>query len=187
MDGTLAEFLPVDTLERLYEKGYFERLRPQEAVVEAVRGIIRECPDIEVHILSSVLTDSPYALAEKNAWLDRFLPEVDGAHRLFPPCGSDKKAYVAGGVTGNDFLLDDYTKNLTAWEPPGRGMKLYNGINHTKGTWKKELFFYNAAPETLAAQIAGAVRRIEAPEEAPGREAGFDNPVPAAKRTGRKR
>ena len=33
MDGTLAEFRSVDTLETLYEKGYFAELRPQETVV----------------------------------------------------------------------------------------------------------------------------------------------------------
>ena len=158
MDGTLAEFKQVDTLEQLYEKGYFENLQPQMAVVEAVKLIIKDNPDIEVHILSAVLSDSPYALKEKNAWLERYLPEVDMAHRLFPPCGSDKKDVIKGGVTERDFLLDDYTLNLNAWEPPARGIKLLNGINHTNGSWQKAMVPWNRMPEMLAADIAEIIR-----------------------------
>lgn len=158
MDGTLAEFKPVDTLEKLYEKGYFANLKPQMAVVGAVRFIMQECPDIEVHILSAVLSDSKYALQEKNAWLDQYLPEMDAEHRLFLPCGTDKKEVISGGVTQNDFLLDDYTVNLNSWESPAKGIKLLNGINHTNGTWQKAMVSWNRMPETLAAEIAEIVR-----------------------------
>lgn len=161
MDGTLAEFRQVDTLEQLYEKGYFENLRPQTAVIEAVKIIVREHPEVEVHILSAVLSDSAYALEEKNAWIDRYLPEIDASHRLFPPCGSDKKEIISGGVTAEDFLLDDYTLNLNAWEPPARGIKLLNGINHTKGTWQKARVSWNCMPETLAAEITGIINGQE--------------------------
>ena len=41
MDGTLAKFQTVDTLEKLYEKGYFYNLPPNENVVEAIRNIIK--------------------------------------------------------------------------------------------------------------------------------------------------
>ena len=77
MDGTLAVFKPVDELETLYEQGYFLNLQPQENVVEAIREIITKHPEIEVNILSAYLSDSEYALAEKNKWLDRYLPEID--------------------------------------------------------------------------------------------------------------
>lgn len=136
MDGTLAEFKHVDTLETLYEQGYFLSLKPNENVVEAVRNIIHNHPEIEVNILSAVLSDSPYALNEKNAWLDKYLPEIDRDRRLFPFCGMDKKEFLLGGIRENDFLLDDYTHNLTLWCPPGRGIKVLNGINHTRGTWE---------------------------------------------------
>lgn len=159
MDGTLAEFKQIDTLEKLYEKGYFLNLHPQTAVVEAVKMIIRECPDIEVNILSAVLSDSNYALQEKNEWLDRYLPEIDAAHRLFPPCGSDKKEFVKNGVTADDYLLDDYTLNLDAWQPPGCGIKLLNGINHTKGTWQKEMVPCFHRPKSLAANIINIMRK----------------------------
>jgi len=104
-------------------------------VVNAVKELIARDKDVEVYILSSVLSDSDYAIQEKNEWLDRYLPEIPRDKRLFPPCGEDKKTVVPKGVTETDFLLDDYTINLMQWEPPGQGVKLLNGINHTKGTW----------------------------------------------------
>ena len=77
MDGTLAEFKKVDTLEKLYEKGYFLNLEPNMNVVDAIRSIVTDHSEIEVYILSAVLSDSSYAVTEKNAWLDQYLPEID--------------------------------------------------------------------------------------------------------------
>lgn len=160
MDGTLAEFKNVDTLETLYEKGYFEKLQPQVTVVEAVRLIIQQCPDIEVFVLSAVLSDSPYALEEKNTWLDMYLPEIDAAHRLFPACGTDKKEAIEGEITERDFLLDDYTKNLNDWEPPARGIKLLNGINHTRGSWQNAMVSWDKQPEMIACELAVMIRGV---------------------------
>ena len=137
IDGTLAVFKPVDTLETLYEKGYFLNLAPHENVVAAVKEIVTNHPEIEVNILSAYLTDSQYALQEKNEWLDRYLPEIDQTHRIFVPCGSDKKEGI-GGIRSDDFLLDDYTHNLNEWQPPARGIKLLNAINHTRGSWARK-------------------------------------------------
>lgn len=75
MDGTLAEFKPVDTLETLYEKDYFLNLKPNENVLGAIKQLIAQ-NDIDVYILSAYLSDSHYALDEKNAWLDKYLPEL---------------------------------------------------------------------------------------------------------------
>jgi len=138
LDGTAAEFRKVDTLETLYEKGYFLNLRPNKTVVEAIRKIAVYHPEVEVFVLSAYLSDSKYALEEKNMWIDEHLPEIDTKHRIFPPCGADKKEYIPGGVGSNDFLLDDYSYNLNSWEPPAKGIKLMNGINGTKGTWQSE-------------------------------------------------
>lgn len=161
IDGTLAVFKPVDTLETLYEEGYFLNLPPHENVIDAVKNIMKDNSDIEVFIMSSVLTDSKYALAEKNAWIDKYLPEIDKAHRVFPPCGEDKKAYIPDGVRETDFLLDDYTHNLTLWQPPARGIKLLNGINHTKETWQYDRLDYNKTGEMLAENIVSIIQNGE--------------------------
>ena len=149
MDGTLAEFHPVDTMETLYEQGYFAQLAPHENVVNGIKTFMRENPDAEVFILSSVLTDSPYAQAEKNAWLDRYLPEIGMDNRIFVPCGSAKNEFVPGGVRENDALLDDYSKNLHEW--PGKALKLMNGINGTKGSFQGE----KISAEMPVAEFAG--------------------------------
>ena len=141
MDGTLAEFKKVDTLEKLYEKGYFLNLEPNMNVVDAIRSIVTDHSEIEIYILSAVLSDSSYAVTEKNAWLDQYLPEIDISHRLYPHCGTDKKEFLErefGSIGNKDFLLDDYSANLHSWEPPAKGIKLMNGINGNHGTWNKE-------------------------------------------------
>lgn len=163
MDGTLAEFHPVDTLEVLYEKGYFENLPPNQNVVHAISSLIASQPELEVHILSAYLSDGPHALEEKKAWLDKYLPELPEDRRIFIPCGQDKKAYVPGGIRPTDCLLDDYSLNLHNWEPPAMGIKLLNGINGNHGTWTKETIRYDAQPEEMAADISRMVetRHIE--------------------------
>lgn len=168
MDGTLAVFTPVDELETLYEKGYFANLVPHENVVAAVQDIIKNHPEIEVHILSAYLTDSKYALQEKNAWLDKYLPEIDQTHRVFVPCGSDKKDGIEGGIRPDDYLLDDYTLNLNDWQPPAKGIKLLNAINHTRGSWEHDRIRYDRDPSALADGIVAIMQ---------GRERIFDERI----------
>lgn len=157
MDGVLAEFQRVDTLETLYEKGYFFNLKPIQNVVDAIRDIVFNHPEVEVYIMTSVLSDSKYALEEKNQWLDKYLPEIEEQRRIFPPCGENKLEYMPGGIRETDFLLDDYTNNLTLWEPPARGIKLLNGINHTRETWRGNRLRYDKSPEELAENIVDVV------------------------------
>lgn len=135
MDGTLVQWNNVESQDVLYEKGYYENLKPNEDLLMKVKKLIENGED--VYILSSFLHDSKYALAEKNIWLDNFLPELSKDKRIFTNYGDDKSIYIVGGITSNDYLIDDYTKNLNEWkEAGGIGIKYLNGINHTKGTWK---------------------------------------------------
>lgn len=155
MDGTLAEWKPTTKFEELYEKNYFLDLAPYENVVEAVRKIVKEESDIEVFILSAYLTDSDYALTEKQAWLDKYLPEIDQDHRIFCTCQTkvNKKEYAPGGIQETDRLLDDYTINLKDWEPPAVGIKLINGINDTHKSWIGERISRFESPDILKESI----------------------------------
>lgn len=152
MDGTLAEWrsfkYEFNSLEdvqdagkliyqKLNEDDYFYNLKPQMNVVNAIKEIVEHDPDIEVFILSAVISEK--AEADKNRWLDRYLPEIDKEHRVFTEDGKDKKDFVKGGVRSDDYLLDDRTLNLSLWQPPARGIKLLNGINHSAGTWKNDM------------------------------------------------
>ena len=60
MDGVLAEYKDVP-LEELYKKGYFADLKPIEETLNAIK-ILSEDPQFEVHTLSAVLPENPYAL-----------------------------------------------------------------------------------------------------------------------------
>lgn len=157
MDGTLAVFNKVDKIEQLYEEGYFKNLEPNMNVVNAVKEIIERHPEIEVKILSAHLSDSKYALAEKNEWLDKYLPEIKREDRIFPPCGEDKGKYIEGGYGENDYLLDDYTHNLKLWCPPGQGVKLLNGINHTRGSWQGKCVDFNKDKTEMAKDIVNII------------------------------
>ena len=157
MDGTLAKFREVNTLELLYEPGYFLNLEPHENMVQAVKLFLKQHKDCEVYIMSAVLSDSQYALKEKNHWLDYYLPEIDREHRIFPPCGKDKKEYIPDGILPTDTLLDDYTKNLLLWNPPGHGIKLLNGINHTHKSWEKDTVRFDLEPQKIADRISMAM------------------------------
>ncbi|WP_092755450.1 5' nucleotidase, NT5C type [Hydrogenoanaerobacterium saccharovorans] len=176
MDGTLAVFKPTNRLEALYEKDYFANLKPIDSVIGAIKLIIKQHPEVEVNILSSYLSDSPYALQEKNEWLDMYLPETNSdKRRIFLPCGQDKKDYVAGGIKETDYLLDDYTHNLSQWEPPAKGIKLLNGINHTRGTWDKDRIRFDKSSEQLASDIINVMAGVaqvkdDKPELTDGKE-----------------
>lgn len=134
MDGVLAQFKHTDTIETLYEEGYFLNLEPQMNVVELVKELVNNEAFIdkyEVNILSSFLSDSEYALYEKNAWLDIHLPEIQEKNRIFLPMGQDKNDFC---FSPDDILLDDYTLNLNAWK--GKAVKVLNGINNNTNIWQ---------------------------------------------------
>lgn len=134
MDGVLCRFNKDASIEEVASKGYFKRCEPQQSVINAVLRILHETYT-EVFILSSVFADD-HSVADKNWWLDEYgLSGIDDDHRLFVPYGMSKAVFLqeSVGAGKNDFLLDDFSKNLHEWH--GIGIKLLNGLNGTKGTW----------------------------------------------------
>lgn len=164
LDGTAAEFKNVSQIEQLYEPGYFYNLKPNMNVINAVKEIIKNRKScVEVYILSAYLSDSKYALDEKKMWCDKYFPEIDDEHRLFPTCGEDKTQYIAkkfGEINEQYFLLDDYSKNLHSWEPPARGIKIMNGINGTQGTWQGNSLSLERESEDLARCIGEIMFKV---------------------------
>lgn len=161
LDGTCAVWQPVAE-EQLFEKGYYRNLPEYKNVVAAVNHIVETHPEIEVFVLSKYLTNSDYALAEKDEWVSEHLPGIDDAHRIFVPYEMDKRDMIPDQLQETDYLLDDYTKNFDNWQPPARGIKLLNGINHTKGTWQDNRISLLRQPEDFAESL---VRIIEKGEE----------------------
>ena len=135
MDGTLAEWKEIESTDILYEKGYYENLKPNEFLLQVIKGLVKKGEDI--YILSSFLNDSKYALEEKNNWLDKYLPELSKDKRIFIKYGDNKALFAPNGVSKFDYLIDDYTKNLFEWKDVGGiAIKFLNGINNKSKQWQ---------------------------------------------------
>lgn len=135
MDGTLFEWRKA-TVEELYEPGYFASLKPNQSIVNIAKHFATCEPDFEAFTLSAVLPGVPHIIQDKNASLDMYLPEIDKDHRLYVHTGIPKHTVVPGGIRPTDIIIDDYTVNLLSWDQHAIGIKLLNGINHTRRTWK---------------------------------------------------
>lgn len=166
MDGTLARFHDqANYLERMFEKDFFRELEPFTNMVEGVRQFMQDHPDVEVFIVSArVIGEPPYCEVEKNAWLDRYLPEIDRAHRIFTDIGHSKAEYLPGGATKDDYLLDDYNKGLNLFlYDGGSAIKCHNNINQRglgayggeKGQlWTGAMVHVDDRPEMISAELA---------------------------------
>lgn len=130
MDGTVANFHQENNyLERMYEQGFFQGLSPYPNAVYGLQDHMIEHPYTEVYTITATV-DSPYCIADKSAWLDKHLPEIDTAHRIFVPMGENKANYIPDGIRPTDILLDDYNVNLEQWrDAGGYPVKFVNDIN----------------------------------------------------------
>lgn len=158
IDGTVAQWLPTTTPEELVEPGYFQNLPPYTQMVENVRYLIRH--GVQVYSLSAYMQTKGDPVAEKNLWLDKYIPEIPNAHRLFCPCDASKWDTVCKTVDPTDktfVLLDDYSSNLHQWEEDSSGagvaIKVMNGINGTKGSWTGARFYNAGSPKELLVAI----------------------------------
>ncbi len=133
MDGVLAKWNAEASAEDTFEKGYFLTREPDEKAIRYVQGLLDTGKD--VCILSHAYQNG-YAEPEKQAWLQEYgLGDVPA---IFVPYGTPKLEYVRLPVDTLNILVDDFTKNLREWEAGKncQGIKYYNGINGTHGTWR---------------------------------------------------
>lgn len=140
MDGVLARY-DTEVANLMYDEGFFFNLPPMKSNIEMVKSLIEQ--DLNVYILSSVYPNSPYAIKEKNEWLDKYLPEIKEENRLFVIHPMTKNEFIRNKVpnlkTSLNVLIDDYTFNLINWEKEGHlGVKMINHLNNTNGTWIKD-------------------------------------------------
>lgn len=169
MDGTLARFHDeVQYLERMWEEGFFLNLKPFENMLQAVKHLAEQNNDIEVYILSAAIDgEPPYCCKQKNQWLDKHLSEIDSFHRIFTRVGVPKSDYIPGEIDKNDFLLDDYNKNLEEWlDFGGSSIKCVNNINH-KGLvgklWEGELVRTADEPGLICEQLSSIISSHHGP------------------------
>lgn len=162
LDGTVARFYDASPnyLEQMYEKGYFRNLQPYEEMTEGIKLFMEQHKDVEVFALSAKVNgEPPYCEAEKQEWLDEYLPEIDREHRLFTEIGRNKAEYIPNGISNTDVLYDDYNKNLIDWENSGGvALKCHNNINMKglgayggdKVMWKGQVLKNDIEPQDIA-------------------------------------
>lgn len=136
MDGVLFKFdNTLTTLEPLYEEGYFRNLPPHRLAVHCLQEMLMENPE-QVYILSHYI-NSPFAEREKREVLQELFPSLDPHNVILVPYGENKTDHVPLRVKENDFLIDDYNKNLVYWrDAGGYAIKFVNDINDRHGSWK---------------------------------------------------
>lgn len=155
MDGTIAKWQDIP-LEVIAAPGYFKNVPVIESMCHVVTRLIKESHtknSPEIFILSSVFQDD-HSVDDKKYWLRVNLPEMDEDHMIFVPYG-EKKSSVIKEPNSSDILVDDFTFNLKSWH--GVGIKVYNGINGTHGTWDGYSIHSNMNPELLYRQLKGII------------------------------
>lgn len=91
-------------------------------------------------------------------YIDKVLVLSKFVRDAIVPYGRNKAEYLKENyspITNQDYLLDDYTKNLIEWkEYGGIGIKYFNGINHTHATWKGVIVADNVNIDTPYKKIS---------------------------------
>ena len=123
MDGTLAKWQWGGDWQSPH---YYLNLPAMKQMVKAIKKLQEEGL-VDIEVLSCAYCKE--AVEDKKKWLKKNLP---GIKATFVPYGENKGDYV--NVSPRDVLVDDYSPNLHKWE--GRTVKVLNGVNGTKGTYK---------------------------------------------------
>ena len=153
MDGVVATWENA-SLEEMTSPGFFASRKPDEKVCEMVHLLLekQDSENIEVFILSSYLL--PISKEEKIEWNEKYTG-IPLERQIYVPYGESKTKALEtiGGIRPNDVLLDDFSDNLREWQ--GVAVKLYNGINGTKGTWDGFSVHGKMKPEVMVNQLDG--------------------------------
>lgn len=117
MDGVLADFnAQPNAVERFaVEPNFFEELAPIKENLRAVKTLIAKGFNVKI------LSTSPNARANnsKRKWLAKHLPNLTKEQIIFVRPETPKIKALKGTERPLAVLIDDYHKNLTAWEQGG--------------------------------------------------------------------
>lgn len=143
MDDTIADFIGSATVNgafdylRMYEPGFFFKLKPIDGALVAVRQLIALGYDVQ--ILSQPVADSPCSYTEKVQWIGIHFPDLIYKINL-----TQNKGQFIG-----DYLIDD---NPTKWKYKfeANGGKfvyfMYNPGTHTQTSnregWERIVNFF---------------------------------------------
>ena len=156
IDGPLNVWETGVPIEEVTSPGYLVAREPHKHIVEAARLLYEA--GVDVFIISAVF-DPPHTIPEKDQWIDKYLPFIDKAHRLYPLCGEGKsEALKHAGFKDGDVLLDDYNVNLREVRVGlSNRVKCVKcvcpGTNDTRGTWDGDRVFVTENPENIAKKL----------------------------------
>jgi 5'(3')-deoxyribonucleotidase len=151
MDGVLVPFDTTKSIEEVAKPGYSLGLPKMENMCKALKELSKY---YNVRILSSVLHDT--AIRDKREWLRNNFNEDFAFDALFVPYGTSKNDIIKKiSDKSRMFLIDDFSKNLHEWE--GVGIKVYNGINGSNGSWKGYSVHSNADWKIIFNQLVGII------------------------------
>lgn len=155
MDGVLAKWDANASIEETFQRGYFLNREPDYDAIRYVKNLIYAKCDV---IILSHAYQNGYAESEKIHWLNKY--GLGNLKHIFVPYGVPKLDYVMLNTEATiNYLIDDFTKNLREWESVENniGIKYYNGINGTHGTWKGLSINIDKKPNELQAIIKNQI------------------------------
>ena len=130
LDGVTFLFKKVSVEETMKPRFFIDKMEKDPLITFVIRKMFENGED--VRFLSKYYTETN-ALAEKKESL--VLNKLSDIPAVFVPYTENKFDYV----NKNEFnvLIDDFSPNLFEWKKNGGvGIKYYNGVNGTKGTWR---------------------------------------------------
>ncbi len=137
MDDTIAIFQKKNCLELMYERGYFENLKPRK-----LAKTINELAKKYKIIVLSACVNTPYCKKEKINWIGKNIPNVNSY--ILCNVGENKAKVLKDKgykIDKNAILIDDYSKNIFQWEENGgTAIKFINNFNNKRGLEYKYSF-----------------------------------------------
>ena len=153
IDGVLAKWQDVP-LEELTSPGYFKNLPAEKHMCKVFNLLLlHKETTFNIFTLSSVFQDN-HSIEEKKEWLRNISPWLPEENMIFVPYGTKKSDFIQKPQE-TDILVDDFTKNLKEWH--GIGVKVFNGINGTHGSWNGFSIHSNMNPDILYRQLLGII------------------------------
>lgn len=141
MDGVLAKWNEYASEEETHEPGYFINRDVQKNAVAMVNLLANAGEDVK--ILSSMYEDD-HSAVDKEKWLKKHGIKIP---HIFVPYGKDKYSYIDAEKDDLPVLIDDYSKNLNAWEKKGYlpiKLRKRNSFEADQGTDLKNVLLLSA-------------------------------------------